>query len=1024
MMDLVSDINEHLGVDDASAASNVHPVPDIERITKRFYEQFSSELTIFGDAVDGLNSSDERLRYASLTLNRLMFVYFIQKRGLLNDEKEYLRHRLQKVAERRNERDDSDFYRSVLIPLFHLGLATPEASRPRDFADKFGHIPFLNGGVFEPHDLELSNRCIRVLDRAFERVFDFYDKYNWKLVRGGCQADNEVNPDILGYIFEKYVNQKQMGAYYTKSDITSYISRSTIVPFLFDAVNKTCPEIFGRDHGIARLLQRNDPDRYIFPELGHGIAWDVRSVHEPKRLRQPIELPRRIRAGIDEISLRGDWNQLATDEVALPTETWRDVISRRSKYATVREKLTSGAVMGINHHITLNLDVERFARDVIVQSEEATVLRSFWEAINGISILDPTCGSGAFLFAAINVLESLYESCLEAMRGFVCDVEPADGVAISDLGYFRRILRQVDAQPSTKYFVLKSIVLRNIYGVDIMPEAVEICKLRLFLVLIAQIGAQGHIEPLPDIDFNVRAGNALIGFTSLETMRRAIALTPSGQHRALFAEDLATLERIEKDAKSVGQAHDSFRWQQTMWDENASLNQKYGLNRRVERLSDELNRLLAKGYGIESTDDSAYGAWLDIYQPFHWFVEFYGIMAGGGFDVVIGNPPYIKTNAVEYDLYAYENHRVPDIYGYVLTKALTLRSGDGRCGFIVPLSVGFGKDFVELRQTLVSNGGNWFSFFDNIPAALFSGVSQRCTIWLNDAVGKGVYTTRLFRWRSSYRSSLMRTFDYTMVPDVARDAEFGIPRVSSEKETRLLSLHVTASRRMAPRKRTTRSMIPIGFSPTARNFISTYISTPPTFDANDNDLNRPLSKPPRDTMSNRRAFESLASTSGDACFWYWLTRSDGFHVTNWLLADYLAPLDSFSIEYLEQLRIVGELLHEYRSGALVFKKNAGKFVGNYNYQHLITLTRRADLAFVAGLGGEWGDAQHLFSFVKRVRSINKAAGERGIPVEIKDKYQAPDVMTLERDDRLLEMDSWLASRYRVPVERVKSATKH
>ena len=75
----------------------------------------------------------------------------------------------------------------------------------------------------------------------------------------------------------------------------------------------------------------------------------------------------------------------------------------------------------------------------------------------------------------------------------------------------------MEKHPSERYFILKSIVLNNLYGVDIMEEAVEICKLRLFLKLVSPTGKRyEQIEPLPDIDFNVRAGNTLVGFTSLE----------------------------------------------------------------------------------------------------------------------------------------------------------------------------------------------------------------------------------------------------------------------------------------------------------------------------------------------------------------------------------------------------------------------------------------------------------------------------------------------------------------------------
>ena len=81
-----------------------------------------------------------------------------------------------------------------------------------------------------------------------------------------------------------------------------------------------------------------------------------------------------------------------------------------------------------------------------------------------------------------------------------------------------------------------------------MEEAVEICKLRLFLKLVAQLESYDQIEPLPDIDFNVRTGNTLVGFTSLDAVRQAMTITPGGQHRTLFPEDQAALKRIEEEA--------------------------------------------------------------------------------------------------------------------------------------------------------------------------------------------------------------------------------------------------------------------------------------------------------------------------------------------------------------------------------------------------------------------------------------------------------------------------------------------
>ena len=413
------------------------------------------------------------------------------------------------------------FYRIFLLKLFHEGLGQPEAQRSPELAELLGKVPFLNGGLFDVHDLERDNPDISIPDEAFERVFNFFDEYAWHLDERPFKEDNEINPDVLGYIFEKYVNQKQMGAYYTKEDITGYISRNTVIPFLFDAAKKKCPVAFGPDGGVWRLL-RDDPNRYIYPAVGHGVTWNARQVEDAKRLDAPHDLPEDIAAGIDEVSKRGGWNKPAPDEYALPTETWREVVARRQRHAEVMAKLASGEVQEINDLITLNLDIEQFAMDVIVQSEGPELLRAFWHAMRDVSVLDPTCGSGAFLFAALNILEPLYTACLEGMRGFLDDAERSERKRRPEhLGDFRRILEQVYKHLGERYFILKSIVLNNLYGVDIMEEAVEICKLRLFLKLVAQLENYDQIEPLPDIDFNIRAGNTLVGFTSLEAVRQS-----------------------------------------------------------------------------------------------------------------------------------------------------------------------------------------------------------------------------------------------------------------------------------------------------------------------------------------------------------------------------------------------------------------------------------------------------------------------------------------------------------------------
>ena len=92
-------------------------------------------------------------------------------------------------------------------------------------------------GLFEPHEIETRYPQVAIPDQAFERIFDYFDQYQWHLDERPLRADNEINPDVLGYIVEKYINQKAFGAYYTRPEITGYLCERTIHRLILDAVN-------------------------------------------------------------------------------------------------------------------------------------------------------------------------------------------------------------------------------------------------------------------------------------------------------------------------------------------------------------------------------------------------------------------------------------------------------------------------------------------------------------------------------------------------------------------------------------------------------------------------------------------------------------------------------------------------------------------------------------------------------------------------------------------------------------------
>jgi hypothetical protein len=725
---------------------------DVERITKRFYDRFQKEHASFLKFIAGITERADHEWYASVMLNRLMFVYFIQRKGFLDGDRDYLRNRLKRLREERGRDKFYSFYRYFLLRLFHEGLGGRK--RTPDLEKLVGRIPYLNGGLFDIHELETPSRygkTIQIPDEAFERIFDYFDQYQWHLDERPLRADNEINPDVLGYIFEKYINQKQMGAYYTREDITEYISKNTVVPFLFTAAQAECKVAFENPNGptVWDLLKEN-PDRYVYPAVRYGAI--VPLPHDIGGLNPPTLHQIVANTTVRTLELRNGWNKPAQSEHGLPTETWREVIARRSRYEKITARLSAGEVRDINDLTVLSLDIRQFAQDVIENCEGPDLLRAFWNAIEKVSILDPTCGSGAFLFAALNILEPLYEACLDRMEAFIEDLERSGAEHRPEKFLdFRNVLERVAAHPNRRYFIFKSIILNNLFGVDIMEEAVEICKLRLFLKLAAQVepDTASHnlgIEPLPDIDFNIRAGNTLVGYATYEEVKRAASTTLDFD---------SSMAKISAKAADLQQAFDKFREQQIEGDGSVPTGDKQELRDRLKALDDELNIRLAGEYGLKPSKKEAYAEWLKSHQPFHWFVEFYGIVSRGGFDVIIGNPPYVVNapDKVAYQIREnlFTTYSCKNLYAIVYERSLNLAHSTSSLGLIVQLTALSSEKMRPLQDLLIQRGFLLAPSFPRRPESIFDGVEMPVTILISRAQDIGTFTSRVCRFYTEER---------------------------------------------------------------------------------------------------------------------------------------------------------------------------------------------------------------------------------------------------------------------------------
>ncbi len=721
-----------------------------EKVTKRFYDGFKKQHAAFLNFIKGIEGDVNQKWYTSLMLNRLMFCYFIQKKGFLDNNRNYLRDKLTACRKMKGENQFYSFYRNFLLVLFHEGLGAPAHNEKIEV--EIGKVPYLNGGLFDEHELEKSFRNIEIEDKAFEGLFDFFDDWEWHLDTRDNASGKEINPDVIGYIFEKYINDRaQMGAYYTKEDITDYIAKNCIIPWLFEEVKRHYPKAFTPDSWIWTML-RDNGDEYIYDAVKYGIPEskglfddlppDIQKGFAPEIEKQIIGAD-----GPYLYELRSAWNQRAPVEIALPTETYREVIERRKRYDEVKRKIEQGDIREINDFITYNLYIRQFAQDVIDSTPDADLIRYFYKAITKMTVLDPTCGSGAFLFAALNVLEPLYAACLGRMQNFVTDAPKGK------FRFFEDVLKHVNTpeHPNLQYFIYKSIILNNLYGVDIMNEAVEIAKLRLFLKLVATVDANYRkpnlgLEPLPDVDFNIRVGNTLIGYATEAEIDDAFSEEFDYDNDA---------GRIKEECDIVARSFTRYKEMQLNGNSDFTdfKSAKDDLNERLVKLRGELDKLLYKKH----YSNIKFNKWFETHQPFHWFAEFYEIVHGrSGFDVVIGNPPYVvymeskisyRVNRDKFSTYTSKN-----LYAYVFERSINISNKSAIVGLIVQLSAITSTGMAPLQRLLINRGQIVSVSFPRRPESMFDGIEMPVVILISTPIQCSIKSSRIFRFYTEERT--------------------------------------------------------------------------------------------------------------------------------------------------------------------------------------------------------------------------------------------------------------------------------
>ena len=580
------------------------------------------------------------------------------------------------------------------------------------------------------------------------------------------------------------------------------------------------------------------------------------------------------------------------------------------------------------------------------QLADAAECEAAFGVLRELTVCDPTVGSGAFLFAALDVLEPLYSEVLARAE----ELE-ARGLPVPSF------LAEARAHPSSRYWLLKTICLHNLFGVDLMRDAPEIAKLRLFLKLAAQVERVVHLEPLPDLDFNIKCGNLLVGIADAQDAQRRLF-----SHRL---DQVSQLEQVEGTVRRIADAFDAYIAAEA--GDTGELDHstaKQELRAKLQAARDMADTLL---YEMRD-EDGDFDDWVSSHQPFHWFVEFPSVWRHDGFDVIIGNPPYINVSKVTgYRWIGYETQKCPDLYAACMERASGLLNESGRFAMIVMHSLCFSRHFQSLRAHLARHFGELnVSSYSRIPDALFGGeVRVRNSIALGSVQGAGILrATPCRRWVAEAR---FRLFQETAYAKLSHSHRLGmlnqqwpfVERGYCSALEVLIPNNAPLGDATSPE-----GEFSLGYKTTAQYMLGVFVDVPPTVDLATGEAAATKSR-----RTNWFRFESnierdlaLVALAGRWGYLWWLTFSDEFHVTRGTLAAFpgdIKRLASLAVGNpasgdmkLGSLLALSRTLQAEMPKHLAWKANAGVKVGRYNMVKLRHLTDRADWLLAQAWGIE------------------------------------------------------------------------
>ena len=641
----------------------------IEKVTKEFYTEIAKKFTelVGGERKIGSKkivaavqlkypkpSDTLRKEFAVRLIGRLMFCWFLKKKKSEGGVPLIPKVLLSSDAIMQYP----DYYHSLLEPLFFQVLNTPIEKRNKNVKHRFWNdVPFLNGGLFEPHlydyyevyyevyyesGLSKYINTLKVLDSWFLDLFKIFEIYNFTIDEStSIDIDISVDPEMLGRIFENLLAE-------------------------------------------------------INPETGETARKSTGSYYTPR----PI-----VEYMVDESLKQYLKTQLTTSKNVIPTKVG---IQTSARHSELSEESLDSRLHGnddIGNKLSRLLSYGDWEID-LRETEKDSII----DALDRAKIIDPACGSGAFPMGILHKMLLILQKIDPESKQWL-----SKKLTRIDNEILRKELEKKLKTENWDYVHKLGIIQNSIYGVDIQPIAVEISKLRFFLSLIVDEKIDDDkpnrgVVPLPNLEFKFVAANSLIGLpltSSLSQMELFEARDYINKLKELrdtyFTSYGEEKNRIEQEFQQIQNKMFEYASKEMVTHKKTLETQTLKLS-EWNPFSDEASSWFNPEwmFGIHASYPLEKGNNSNIPT-----LEKGG---EGGFDIVIANPPYVRQESIK-DIkpqlakeFGSFYCGTADIYTYFYKKGIDLLKAGGHLCFIAPnkfMRAGYGKNTRKLLATEV-----------------------------------------------------------------------------------------------------------------------------------------------------------------------------------------------------------------------------------------------------------------------------------------------------------------------------------